>query len=212
MIRRRRTATRPTRRHSPAQPQRGATRELRDFRKIRTKPSSGSREVNFPLAGYAGPGFHTWPGSADVLVGEYETGDSHPVPGQKDVRRGVRRRDRGQRPTATKNPNTKQRRRRRSRHCSWGRWPRFSHLALRPHPSRHGSESASPHPVPCKTGVRRRDRGQRPTATKNPDPKRLRREVYFPTRTWSLFCETFLGRCPGLSHGAPLGLRSLSCG
>ena len=36
------------------------------------------REVNCPLAGYAGPGFHNWPGSADVLVGEYETGDSHP--------------------------------------------------------------------------------------------------------------------------------------
>ena len=36
------------------------------------------REVYFPLAGYAGPGFHTWPGSADVLVGEYETDDSHP--------------------------------------------------------------------------------------------------------------------------------------
>ena len=36
------------------------------------------REVDFPLAGYAGPGFHNWPGSADVLVGEYETGDSHP--------------------------------------------------------------------------------------------------------------------------------------
>ena len=35
-------------------------------------------EVYFPLAGYVGPGFHTWPGSADVLVGEYETGDSHP--------------------------------------------------------------------------------------------------------------------------------------
>ena len=77
-------------------------REPRDFRKIRTKPSSGSREVNFPLAGYAGPGFHTWPGSADVLVGEYESGDSHPVPCQKDVQRDVRRRDRGQRPTATK--------------------------------------------------------------------------------------------------------------
>ena len=26
--------------------------------------------------------------------------------------------------------------RRPRRHCSWGRWPRFSHLALRPHPSR----------------------------------------------------------------------------
>jgi hypothetical protein len=33
--------------------------------------------INFPLAGSAGPGFHNWPGSADVLVGEYETGDSH---------------------------------------------------------------------------------------------------------------------------------------
>ena len=73
-------------------------REPRDFRKISTKPSSGSREVNFPLAGYAGPGFHTWPGSADVLVGEYETGDSHPAPCQK----GVRRRDRGQRPRLQK--------------------------------------------------------------------------------------------------------------
>ena len=37
-----------------------------------------NREVYFPLAGYAGPGFHNWPGSADVLVGEYETGDPHP--------------------------------------------------------------------------------------------------------------------------------------
>ena len=55
-------------------------------------------EVYFPLAGYAGPGFHNWPGSADVLVGEYETGDSHP---KKIVRRDVRRRDRGQRPTAS---------------------------------------------------------------------------------------------------------------
>ena len=36
------------------------------------------RAVYFPLAGYAGPGFQNWPGSADVLVGEYETGDSHP--------------------------------------------------------------------------------------------------------------------------------------
>ena len=37
-----------------------------------------NRAVYFPLAGYAGPGFQNWPGSADVLVGEYETGDSHP--------------------------------------------------------------------------------------------------------------------------------------
>jgi hypothetical protein len=105
------------------------------------------------VAGYVGPGFHTWPGSADVLVGEYETGDSHP---KKHVRRGVRR-----------------------RHCSRGRWARFPHLALRPHPSKHGSESASPHPVTCqkdvRRGVRRRDRGQRPTATKDPNTKQRRR-------------------------------------
>ena len=66
------------------------------------------REVYFPLAGYAGPGFHTWPGSADVLVGEYETASPHPASCQKDVWRGVRRRDRGQRPTATKDPDPKQ--------------------------------------------------------------------------------------------------------
>ncbi len=58
-----------------------------------------------------------------------------PIP-KKDVRRGVRRRDRGQRPTATEDPNTKPLRRRQSRHCSRGRWPRFPHLALRPHHSR----------------------------------------------------------------------------
>ena len=87
------------------------------------------REVDFPLAGYAGPGFHNWPGSADVLVGEYETGDSHPATCQKDVRRNVRRRDRGQRPTATKNPDTKPLRRRQSRRCSRVRRPRFPQLA-----------------------------------------------------------------------------------
>ena len=96
-------------------------------------------------------------------------------PPPKIVRRDVRRRDRGQRPTATKDPNTKQRRRRQSRHCSRVRWPRFPHLALRPHPSRHGSETASSHPVPCqkdvRRDVRRRDRGQRPTATEDPHTK-----------------------------------------
>ena len=63
------------------------------------------------------------------------------------------------------------------------RWPGppapVSTTGPRPHPSRHGSETASPHPVPCqkdvRRGVRRRDRGQRPTATKEPDPKPLRR-------------------------------------
>jgi hypothetical protein len=68
-----------------------------------------------------------------------------------------------------RNPDPKQQRRRRRRHCSRVRWPRFPQLALRPHPSRPGSESVSSHPAPCqkdvRRGVRRRDRGQRPTAT-----------------------------------------------
>ena len=50
------------------------------------------------------------------------------------------------------------------------RRPRFPHLAFGPHPSRHGSESASSHPPPCqkdvRRGVRRRDRGQRPQLQK----------------------------------------------
>jgi hypothetical protein len=79
----------------------------------------------------------------------------------------------------SKNPNTKKRRRRQSRHCSRVRWPRFPHLALRPHPSRHDSETASSQPAPyqkdVRRGVRRRDRGQRPTATKDPNTKQLRR-------------------------------------
>ena len=37
--------------------------------------------------------------------------------------------------------------RRQRRRCSRVRWPRFPHLAPRPHPSKHGSETASPHPV-----------------------------------------------------------------
>ena len=36
----------------------------------------------------------------------------------------------------------------RRRHCSRVRWPRFPQLAFGPHPSRHGSESASPQPAP----------------------------------------------------------------
>ena len=64
------------------------------------------REVYFPLAGYAGPGFHTWPPS-------HIPQDTAPnpllrirSPCQKDVRKGVRRGDRGQRPTASANANT----------------------------------------------------------------------------------------------------------
>ncbi len=82
-----------------------------------------------------------------------ESASPHPVTCQKDVRRGVRR-----------------------RHRSRVRRPRFPQLAFGPHPSRHGSESASPHPVHCQKDVRRRDRGQRPTATKDPNPKQPRRQ------------------------------------
>ena len=66
---------------------------------------------------------------------------------RRDVRRDVRRRDRGQRPTATKNPDTNPSTRRPSRRCSRVRWPRLSHLAVRPHPSRHGYETVFSHPV-----------------------------------------------------------------
>ena len=56
----------------------------------------------------------------------------------------------GSAPPATENtriPHPKPPARRRRRHCSWGRWPRFPHLAPRPHPSRHGHESASTQPA-----------------------------------------------------------------
>ncbi len=101
------------------------------------------------VAGYVGPGFHTWPQPHRSRHGS-KSASTYPVPCQKDVRR----RDRGQRPTATVDPNTKQRRRRQSRHCSRVRRPRFPHVAPKPHPSKHGSESASSHPAPCQKDVR----------------------------------------------------------
>ena len=108
------------------------------------------------VAGSAGPGFYTWPFGPHPSRPGSEFASSHPVRWQKDVRRGVRR-----------------------RRCSRVRWPRFPHLAFRPDPSRPGSESAFSHPAPCQKDVRRcvrrRDRGQRPTATKEPNPKQLRR-------------------------------------
>ena len=63
------------------------------------------------VAGYAGPGFHNWPSGHIAQDNGSETAFSHPVPCQKDVRIGVRRRDRGQRSTATEEPNTKRLRR-----------------------------------------------------------------------------------------------------
>jgi hypothetical protein len=110
------------------------------------------------VAGDAGPGFHTWP-PGHIL----QDTDSKPLirirfPANKIVRRNVRRRDRGQRPQLQKKPwplshilqtpDTNPPTRRRSRHCSRGRWPRFSHLAERPHPSNHRFESTDSQPVP----------------------------------------------------------------
>ena len=91
------------------------------------------------------------------------------------LQKNVRRPDRGQRPTATVDPNTKRRRRRLRRHCSRVRWPRFLHLAIRPHPSRHVSKTTSSYPLPSQKIVRHRDRGQRPTATVDPNTKQRRR-------------------------------------
>jgi hypothetical protein len=64
-------------------------------------------------------------------------------PGSKIVRRDVRRRNRSQRPTATEDPNTKQRHGRRRRHCSRVRWPRFPHFAFGTHRSNAGSKTSS---------------------------------------------------------------------
>ena len=110
------------------------------------------------VAGDAGPGFHTWP-PGHIL----QTTDTNPLirirfPANKIVRRNVRRRDRGQRPQLQKKPwplshilqtpDTNPPTRRRSRHCSWGRWPRFSHLAPRPHPANHRYETTDSYPGP----------------------------------------------------------------
>ena len=59
------------------------------------------------VAGYAGPGFHTWPSGHIPQDNGSESASPQPVTCQKDVRR----RDRGQRPTATVNLDTKPRRR-----------------------------------------------------------------------------------------------------
>ena len=58
---------------------RGQRPQLQKTR-IRNRCAGGKAAT---VAGDAGPGFHNWPGSADVRVGVYETADSHP---KKDVR------------------------------------------------------------------------------------------------------------------------------
>jgi hypothetical protein len=85
------------------------------LQKIRIR-NNGAGGQAATVAGYAGPGFHNWPSGHIPQDNGSESASSQPAPYQKDVRRGVRRRDRGQRPTATKDPNPEQRRRRPSRH------------------------------------------------------------------------------------------------
>ena len=82
------------------------------------------------VAGGADPGFHIWPTGHINQDNGSESASSRPVPCQKDVRRDVRRRDRGQRPQLQKKPwplshilqtpATNPPTRRRRRHCSWG--------------------------------------------------------------------------------------------
>jgi hypothetical protein len=45
-----------------------------------------NREVYFPLAGYAGPGFHTWPSGHIPQDNGSESASPHPTPCQKNVR------------------------------------------------------------------------------------------------------------------------------
>jgi hypothetical protein len=96
------------------------------FKTTDTKRLPGGQAAT--VAGHVGPGFHNWPPGHTP-----QNTDSNPL---------LRSRS-----TATEDPHTKQPRRRRRRHCSRVRWPRFPHLAPRPHPSKHGSESASTNPV-----------------------------------------------------------------
>ena len=92
------------------------------------------------VAGYAGPGFHNWP-SSHILQ------DTAPNPLPRS-RSPLKKRSAPRPGSAThgyRNPNTKPPRRRPSRHCSRVRWPRFPHLALRPHRSNAGSKTPSSH-------------------------------------------------------------------
>ena len=62
---------------------------------------------------------------------------------------------------------------RQSRHCSWGRWPRFPQLALRPHPSNDRDERADSHPV-----ARRKKSSEKRSVRRTPprsDPASLQR-------------------------------------
>ena len=108
----------------------------------------GSADVT--VAGDVGPGFHTWPPSHIP-----QDTDTNPLPRSRPSPLLKNRSERrsapppGSAPPATENtriPHPKPPARRRRRHCSRGRWPRFPHLAPRPHPSRHRHETASSQP------------------------------------------------------------------
>ena len=71
------------------------------LQKIRIR-NNGAGGKAATVAGDVGPGFHNWPPSHIPQDNGSETASPHPAPCQKHVRRDVRRRDRGQRPTATK--------------------------------------------------------------------------------------------------------------
>jgi hypothetical protein len=109
------------------------------------------------VAGYAGPGFHTWPSGHIPQANGSETASSHPVPCQK--RRSVRRSAPrpGSATPATENPDPKPLRRRQSRHCSRVRRPRFPQLALRPHPSKQWLRNrfSASGPIPKRRSERR---------------------------------------------------------
>jgi hypothetical protein len=102
------TATPLIRTRAPAPPQKsfgetfGAATGVSDPRlqkiQIRNHHAGGKAAT---VAGYAGPGFHNWPPGHIPQDNGSESASPHPVPYQKDVRR----RDRGQRPTATKEPH-----------------------------------------------------------------------------------------------------------
>ena len=76
------------------------------LQKIRIR-NNGAGGKAATVAGYAGPGFHNWPSGHIPQNNGSESASSQPAPCKKDVRPDVRRRDRGQRPTATEDPDTK---------------------------------------------------------------------------------------------------------
>ena len=100
---------------------------------------------NFPLAGYASPGFHTWPPSHILQDNGSETASPHPAPCQKAFGAA----------TGVSDPRLQKIRIRKNgaggdaatvagyAGPGFHNWP-SGHI-----PQDNGSESASPHPAPC---------------------------------------------------------------